>query len=670
MSAHDIVLSRRAALTGIAGLVIGVVLPEVASAQQSGAAQAFAPGADAPAAGTPNAFIRVGLDDTVTVLIKHIEMGQGPFTGLATLVADEMDADWSKVRAEHAPANAELYKNLAFGVQGTGGSTAMANSYEQMRKAGAAARAMLVQAAADAWHVPAAEITVERGVLRHSSGRQGGFGQFAEAASRLPVPADVPLKPPSAFRLIGHDGVHRLDTAIKVNGTAQYGIDIREPNMLTVLVARPPHFGGKVASFDATVALQVSGVVDVKQIPSGVAVYAQGYWSARKGREALRIEWDDAGAERRGSEQLVTEYRALARQPGTLANAHGDAEAALKRAGRVIEAEFVLPYLAQAPMEPLDGFLHYDGERAQARFGSQLQTGEHATIARVLGLQPNRVDLDTMLAGGSFGRRAQPSMHFAAELAAVAKAIGPGRPVKLMWTREDDIRGGYYRSLFVHRLRGGLTDGRITAWAHTAVGQSLLKGTPYAVMIKNGIDSTSVEGAAELPYTIADFRCDLHTTDVGVPVLWWRSVGHSHTGYVVECFVDELLQATGQDPVAGRLAMMAHAPRAAGVLGAVAALAKWSGPGPAGARRRGGREFRQLHCADRRSVCRQRRRAARARGMVCGRLRRAGQSGCHPGPDGRRHRLWPRSRAVCRGAARGRTASAGELRYLSIASHP
>jgi isoquinoline 1-oxidoreductase beta subunit len=498
-----------------------------------------------------------------------------------------MDADWSKVRAEHAPSNADLYKNFAFGAQGTGGSTAIANSYEQMRKAGATARALLVQAAAQAWGVPAGEITVERSVLRHPSGRQGGFGHFAEAASRLPVPADAPLKQPSAFRLIGQDNVRRLDGAIKVNGTAQYGIDIREPGMLTVLVAHPPRFGGKVAAFDATAALQVSGVVDVKQVPTGVAVYAQGYWPARKARDLLRIEWDDTGAERRSSEQLVAAYREVARRPGTLANAHGDAAAALGRAGRVIEAEFVFPYLAHAPMEPLDGFLSWDGERATARYGSQLQTGDHATIAAVLGVTPDRVQLETMLAGGSFGRRAQQDMHFAAELAQVAKAIGPGRPVKLIWTREDDIRGGHYRSLFVHRLRGGISEGRITAWSHTAVGQSILKGSPFEAMIKDGIDPTSVEGASELPYAIADFRCDLHTTQVGVPVLWWRSVGHSHTGYVVECFVDELLEAIGQDPVAGRLAMMTNAPRAAGVLRAVAELAKWSGPGPVNGRARG-----------------------------------------------------------------------------------
>jgi isoquinoline 1-oxidoreductase beta subunit len=587
MTHHDMQLSRRATLAGMAGLVIGVCLPGAAMAQ-GGAARAFRPSDPAAAPFAPNAFVRVGSDDTVTVLIKHIEFGQGPFTGLATLVAEEMDADWSKVRAEHAPSNVDLYKNFAFGAQGTGGSTAMANSYEQMRKAGATARAMLVAAAAAAWRVPAGEITVEKGVLRHPSGREGRFGEFAEAAARLAVPTDVPLKDPSAFRLIGREGaVRRLDSAIKANGTAQFTIDIREPGMLTVLVARPPRFGGKVASFDATAARSVAGVVDVKQIPSGVAVYAQGFWPASKGRDLLRVTWDEQAAERRSSAQLIEDYRALAQRPGSLASAKGDAEAALRGAERVIEAEFVFPYLAHAPMEPLDGYLQWDGERALARLGSQLQTGDHMTIAGILGLTPDRVEVETMLAGGSFGRRAQQDMHFAAELAAVAKAIGPGRPVKLMWTREDDIRGGHYRPLYVYRLRGGLRGGKIVAWASTSVGQSILKGSPFEAMLKDGIDPTSVEGASELAYEIADFRCDLHTTQVGVPVLWWRSVGHSHTGYAVECFIDELLEQAGQDPVTGRLALMNGAPRAAGVLRAVAELAKWSGPGPRDGRARG-----------------------------------------------------------------------------------
>jgi isoquinoline 1-oxidoreductase beta subunit len=583
MSALEMSMTRRTALQSMAGLVIGVYLPRGLLWAESG------PAPFALARFEPNAFVRIGNDGIVTVLIKHIEFGQGPLTGLATLVAEELDADWSQVRAEHAPSNPELYRNLLFGVQGTGGSTAMANSYEQMRQAGATARAMLVTAAAQAWRVPAGEITVERGVLRHArTGREGRFGEFTEAAARLPVPSDVKLKDPAQFRLIGEDGsVKKLDAAAKTNGTAQFTMDIREPGMLTVVVARPPRFGARAVDFDATEARAVRGVVDVRLIPTGVAVYADGFWPALKARDRLRITWDESGAERRSSEQLIAEYRALARRPGQVAAAHGDVDAAFARANRVVEAEFVFPFLAHATMEPLDGFLRWDGQRAVARLGSQLQTGDHQTIAQVLGLPFERVELETMLAGGSFGRRAQQTMHLAAELAEVAKAIGPGRPVKLVWTREDDIRGGYYRPLTVHRIRAAVQDGRVAAWADTTVTQSLLKDSPFEGMIENGIDATSVEGGREIPYDIPDFRCDLHTTEVGVPVLWWRSVGHTHTGYAVECFIDELLQLAGQDPVAGRLAMMGNAPREAGVLRAAAELARWSGPAPVNGRARG-----------------------------------------------------------------------------------
>ena len=436
-------ITRRTALKGVAGLIIGFHLPAGTAKAQSGAAQVFAPDTGA-ATFAPNAFIRIGGDDTVTVLVKHIEFGQGPFTGLATLAAEELDADWRQVRAEHAPSNPELYKNLAFGVQGTGGSTAIANSYEQMRKAGATARAMLIAAAAQAWRVPESEITIERGTLRHvRTGRRGRFGEFAPAAAQLPVPENAPLKDPARFLLIGREGaVRKLDSAAKANGTAQFTIDIHEPNMLTVVVARPPRFGANAAAFESGDALAVRGVVDVKQIPSGVAVYAEGMWPALKGREKLRVTWDEAKAEKRGSDQLVAEYRELSRKAGMVAGQRGDVEAVLAREQKVIEAEYVFPYLAHAPMEPLDGFLRWDGERAVARLGSQLQTGDHQTIASVLGLKPEQVEVQTMLAGGSFGRRAQTTMHLAAELAHAARAIGPGRPIKLVWTREDDIRDG------------------------------------------------------------------------------------------------------------------------------------------------------------------------------------------------------------------------------------
>jgi isoquinoline 1-oxidoreductase beta subunit len=573
MTIHARGFSRRSILKAAASLTIGVYIAR--------SSHVFAQAA--PAAGdvniAPNTFLIIGADDTVTVLCKHIEFGQGPFTGMATLVAEELDADWSQMRADHAPSNPVLYKNLLFGVQGTGGSSAIANSYEQMRKVGAAARSMLVAAAAAEWKVPAAEITVENGVIRHLSGRQGGFGAFAQQAMQQPVPADPKLKDPSQFRLIGKEGaVRRLDSAAKSNGSAQYTLDINDPGTITALIARSPRFGGTVASFDAAAALAVPGVVDVKQVPNGVAVYAKGFWPAKTARDLLKITWNDSKAETRSSAQLLSEFRALSQSPGRTVKQEGDVDAAIARGGRLIEAEYVFPYLAHAPMEPINAFMKWEGDTASARFGSQFPTPDHAAIAQILGLGQDKVYLQTILAGGSFGRRAQQSVHVAVELAQVVKAIGPGKPVKLVWTREDDMRGGYYRPFSIHRMRGVVRDGKIEAWSDTIVGQSIMKGSPFEAMtFKDGLDSTAYEGSHDIPYGIANFRCDLHQVDVGVPVLWWRSVGHTHTGYAVEAFVDELLQAAGQDPVEGRLAMMGNSPRHAGVLKAVAALADWKG---------------------------------------------------------------------------------------------
>jgi isoquinoline 1-oxidoreductase beta subunit len=570
MTVHDTKLSRRTVLKGGAGLVLGAY---VARADKLFAQTAAKPKINI----APNTFLIIKPDNTVTVLSKGIEFGQGPFTGMATLVAEELDADWSQMRADHAPSNPELYKNLAFGIQGTGGSTAIANSYIQMRQVGAAARQMLVAAAADAWQVPAGEITVENGVIKHASGKEGRFGEFAEKAMAMPVPAEPKLKDPSAFKLIGKEGVvKRLDSAEKVNGKAFYTLDINEPDMLTVLVARSPKFGGKVASFDATAAKAVPGVVDVKQVPTGIAVYAKGFWPAKMGREALKITWDDSKAEKRGSAELLQQFRGLSKTAGKLVKSEGDFEASMAKGGRVVEVEYVFPYLAHAAMEPLNAYLKWDGQTAYARYGCQFPTPDHMAISKVLGLPIEKVKIDVLLAGGSFGRRAQQTTHQAVELAEVAKAIGPGKGVKLVWTREDDMRGGYYRPYSIHRMRGAVRDGKIEAWSDTIVSQSIMKGSFFeAVMFKDGLDPTSYEGSNEIPYDVENFKCDMHQVDVGVPVLWWRSVGHTHTGYAVEAFVDELLEAAGKDPVEGRLALLSKKPRHAGVLKAVAELADW-----------------------------------------------------------------------------------------------
>lgn len=570
MTVHDTQLSRRTLLKGGAGLVIGAYVAR--------ADKLFAQAAPPPKVNiAPNTFLIIKPDNTVTVLCKGIEFGQGPFTGAATLVAEELDADWSQMRAEHAPSNPQLYKNLAFGLQGTGGSTFIANSFMQMRQIGAAARQMLVAAAADSWQVPAGEITVENGVIKHASGKEGRFGEFADKAMALPMPAEPKLKDPAQFKLIGKEGVvKRLDSADKSNGKAFYTLDINEPDMLTVLVARSPKFGGTVKSFDAAAAKAVAGVVDVKQVPTGVAVYAKGFWAAKMGREALTISWDDSRAEKRGSAELLQQFRDLSKTPGKLVKAEGKFEESIAKGGRVVEAEYVFPYLAHAAMEPLNAYLKWDGDTAYARYGCQFPTPDHQAISKVLGVPMEKVKIDVILAGGSFGRRAQQTTHQAVELAEVAKAIGPGKGVKLVWTREDDMRGGYYRPYSIHRMRGAVRDGKIEAWSDTIVSQSIMKGSFFeSIMFKDGLDPTSYEGSNEIPYDVDNFRCEMHQVDVGVPVLWWRSVGHTHTGYAVEAFVDELLEAAGKDPVEGRLELLSRKPRHAGVLKAVAELANW-----------------------------------------------------------------------------------------------
>ena len=568
--------SRRAFLAGSAGLVVSFYLAPLGRARAAEPVRAGAQGEQFE----PNAFVRIAPDDTVSVVCKHIEMGQGPYTGLTTIVAEELDADMAQMRAVPAPANDELYKNLAFGVMGTGGSTAIANSYDQLRHAGATARAMLVAAASREWDVPASEITVSGGRVTHAaSGRDSGFGALAEKAAGITLDAEPALKDPKDFKLIGTD-VHRLDTAAKSNGSAVYTIDITMPGMLTALVVHPDVFGAKVAGFDDTETRKVAGVVDVKEVPQGVAVYAETMWAAIQGRAALKVDWDLSKAETRSSAEIVAEYRDKARSKGIEVTTDGDVDKALADADKTLEAEYVFPYLAHAPMEPLDGVLvKADDGTVDFFSGAQFPTSDQATIAGILGLEPAQVRVHVQFAGGSFGRRAQAGSPYATEAAEVFKAIGGDRPVKHMWLREDDIRGGWYRPIYVHRLRGGIgADGKISAWDQVVVGQSIMTGTPFEGMIQNGIDPTSVEGASDLPYAIANRRVSLQTMETGVPVLWWRSVGHTHTGFTTETFVDELLVAAGRDPLQGRIDMLDDGDRHVGVLKRVAEIADWGAP--------------------------------------------------------------------------------------------
>jgi isoquinoline 1-oxidoreductase beta subunit len=548
------------------------------------AAAVASPASGAPFA--PNAFLRIGADNSVTVIAKHLEMGQGAYTGIATIVAEELDADWAQVRVESAPADAKRYANLVFGtLQGTGGSSAMANSWNQLREAGAKARAMLLTAAASDWHVAASELTVSKGVVSHAaSNRTANFGSLVKTAATLPVPDQVTLKDPKDFKLIGHKAA-RVDAAAKSDGTAQFTLDVVLPGMLVALLKRPPQFGATVRSFDATAAGAVPGVVKVLQVPRGVAVVAKSFWAAKQGRDALRIDWDNSKAEKRSSADLMEEYRRLADQPSLPARKDGDAERALRDATQKVTASFEFPYLAHAPMEPLDAVVKLSANSCEIWAGDQFQTVDQMNAARTAGLDPQQVSIHTLYAGGSFGRRANLGSDYIVEAVSIAKAYGAdGTPIKLQWTREDDIHGGLYRPMYFHKLEAGLNaQGQLTAWRHVIVGQSIMADTMFAAMIKDGIDGTSVEGAANIAYAIPNIAVNLVTTKTGVPVLWWRVVGSSHTTFAVEAFIDEVAHAAGEDGFAYRRRLLEHHPRLKGVLELAAEKAGWSsGPLPAG----------------------------------------------------------------------------------------
>lgn len=532
-------------------------------------------------------YLTIALDGTVTVRAAHMDMGQGIYTGTATLVAEELDADWAQMRVEGGWGNPKLFGNLAWGgeIQGTGGSTGMASSFLRYRQAGAAARAMLIEAAARMWGVPTEGITVESGMLRHPHGKQASFAELAPMAAILPVPTDIRLKDPSRWRYIGNPQLRRLDSLAKTRGTQEFTIDVRLPGMLTAVVAHPPRFGGKVASFDATAARAVKGVVDVVQIPSGVAVVAETTWAALKGREALAVTWDESAAETRGTAELTELYRALLDADGAaVARAEGDAPAAIAGAVKVVTADYEFPYLAHAALEPLDAVARRHLGKVEVWGGHQMPDLYQYLAAQTAGVEPKDVVLHVMMTGGGFGRRAVTDGDVIVEAVATAKAIGWKAPVKVLWTREDDMRGGRYRPMYLHRLEAGLAaDGRIVGWRHRIVGQSILRGTPFeGFLVRNGVDPTSVEGASSLPYAIPNLTVDLHSPEVGVPVLWWRAVGSTHNAYATEAFIDELAAAAGQDAVAFRLAMLGGHPRHRAVLELAAAKAGCGTPPPAG----------------------------------------------------------------------------------------
>ena len=559
---------KSSALIG-SGLVIGFHLP-FGSSIAEGAAITF----------RPNAFLRIGHDGTVTCIINKSEMGQGVYTALPMLIAEELECDWRKVTVEASPVT-PAYNHTAFGpMMVTGGSSSVWSEWDRLSKAGATAREMLIAAAARKWRVNPADCRAENGRVHHGA-RSLDYGQLVALAARVPVPKEVRLKKPEQYRLLGK-ARHRLDSPAKINGRAEFGIDAHFPGVLTALVARSPVFGGRVKSFKAAKAKAVPGVRSVFQVPSGVAVVATDFWAAKKGRDALEIIWDEGEWGKLSTPEMLKDYAEMAGTPGLISRKEGAPDRAYAEAARKITADYSVPYLAHATMEPLNCSVDYRGDRCDIRVGSQMQTHDRNAAAANLGLKPEQVRLHTTFLGGGFGRRANPQSDFTVLATEVAKRVK--KPVKVIWSREDDMKGGYYRPLWYDRLTAGLDgNGNLTGWWHTIVGQSIIAGTPFeAAMIKNGIDGTSVEGAQDIPYAIPNILVDLHSPRIAVPVIWWRSVGHSHTAFVVESFLDEVAHAAGKDPFQMRQALLADKPRHRGVLELAAEKAGWGKPLPAG----------------------------------------------------------------------------------------
>ncbi|MYM28588.1 molybdopterin-dependent oxidoreductase [Duganella sp. CY15W] len=530
------------------GLVLGFVMPgagRFANAQQP-PAKVY----------EPNAFLHIAPDNTVTVQVNRLEFGQGVQTSLPMLIAEELEADWSQVRGALAPAG-DQYKDPAFGIQITGGSGSIAHSFTQYREIGAKARAMLIAAAAEQWKVPADQIKTVKGTLIGPAGQKATYGAMADAAMKQPVPATVKLKDPKDFTIIGKP-VKRLDARAKSTGKQQFGMDFKAPDSKVAVVARPPVFGAKVAKFDASKAKAIKGVIDVLEVKtdrggSGVVVIADSYWQAKTGREALAIEWDTSGVEKVSSDKQLAEYKVLSQKPGNVVRASDTSK--LAGAAKKISAVYEFPYLAHAPMEPLNCVVDLRKDGCTVWAGSQFQTVDQGAIAATAGLKPEQVVLNTMMAGGGFGRRAVPTSDYLVEAVNIAKvwqAAGHKEPVKVIWSREDDIKGGYYRPSHVHRANIGVdAKGDIVAWDHVIVGQSIVSGTMFEpMMVKNGVDATMVEGMGE-PYEVP-LNLSAHSVKTNVPVLWWRSVGSTHTAFVMETLIDEAAHAAKMDPVVYR----------------------------------------------------------------------------------------------------------------------
>ena len=538
--------------TGVAGLTLSFAAPARLGAQT--------------AVARLNGYVHIGADDSITFVSAKSEMGQGPLTSLSQILAEELDCDWKKIRTEMAPVDPKLYGPL----QGTFGSLSVRTSWQPLRAAGASAREMLVEAAAQKWGVDKSQCRAENGVVIHGNQR-ATYGSLAEAAAKLSVPATPALKNYSQYRYIGKS-LKRLDTPLKVNGSAVFGIDAKVPGMQYAVVAKCPVFGGKVASFDATKAKAVPGVKQVVPISSGVAVVADNTWNAMEGRKALQIQWDEGPVAKWSTPGIRQMFADLVAKPGAVARKAGDAEAAHSSAAKTIEAVYEAPYLCHAPMEPMNATAHVRADSCDVWAATQIQTAARAKAAQITGLPPEKVQIHTLFLGGGFGRRGGDD--FIADAVEVSKAIGG--PVKLTWSREDDMQHDLYRPASLTTFKGGLdAQGNPVAFlSRTAC--------PSFAGMQNGVDRAAVEGIADLVYDVPNLQVEYHQGEPGIPTTYWRSVGYSQNTFFTEGFVDELAHAAGKDPFEFRRALLAKTPRAKAVLELAAEKAGWGKPLPAG----------------------------------------------------------------------------------------
>src|SRR5688572_2524820 len=526
----------------------------------------------------PNVWVRVNKDDSVRIMLTMLEMGQGVMTSMPMLVAEELDFDWTKIKTEWTPADAKKYGNPNFGGQQlTAGSNSVRGMWKVLREAGATARVMLVSAAADTWGVPASSITTDKGeVIHQASGRRLKYGALVDKAATLPVPATPALKDPKAFKLLGQS-LPRLDVPEKVNGTATFGIDVKLPNMLTARVVRGPVFGSKVASFNADKAKAVPGVRNIVQISGGIAVVADNYWAASQGAQALQVKWEEGALAKLNSADIIKRYAELAQQPGKFARNDGNAETGLASSPRKFERVFEAPFLAHACMEPMNCTADVRADGCDVYVPTQGQTPSHTAAIAASGLPADKVRIHTTYMGGGFGRRGETD--FLVDAVETSKAVG--RPVKVVWTREDDIQHDYYRPVSYARMWGALdAAGKPTVFQQRLVQQSLMKrvgGLP-----PNGVDFISMDGAANLPYDIPNVRIEYIESDPGIPYGFWRSVGASFNGFAIEAMVDELATTAGKDPYQFRRDLLGKAPRHRAVIELDAEKAGWGTPLPAG----------------------------------------------------------------------------------------